>query len=146
MNLRSVLDSDVFRVSVLVVFFSFLLTAAMYGVVAVFVHGVELLTERIPYYVVVGALVFVVSMFVLEDPSESGLPIITTTTGLGIAGFLLVGFAWEGIRFGWLNRELLLSSNLVLYFLAAALICTATGYWGLHHWREFAEPEAAEPE
>lgn len=141
MDPRSVLESDVFRVSVLVVFFTVLLTAAMYGVVAVFVEGVQDLTSRIPYYVVVGALVFVVSMFVLEDPSESGLPIITTTTGLGISGFLLVGFAWEGVRFGFLNQEQLLASNLVLYFLAAALICTATGYWALHHWREFAEPD-----
>lgn len=139
MDLRSVLESDVFRVSVLVVFFSFLLTAAMYGVVAVFVEGVEELTARIPYYVVVGAVVFVVSMFVLEDPSESGLPIITTTTGLGIAGFLLVGFAWEGIRYAIFYPTELLASSLVLYFLAAALICTATGYWSLHHWREFAE-------
>lgn len=145
MNLRSALDNDVFRVSVLVVFFSFLLTAAMYGVVAVFVNGVENLTNRIPYYVVVGALVFVVSMFILEDPSESGLPIITTTTGLGIAGFLLVGFAWEGIRYSILYPTELLASSLVLYFLAAALICTATGYWSLHHWREFAETEPDQP-
>lgn len=139
MDLRSVLQSDVFRVSVLVVLFSFLLTAAMYGVVAVFVEGVENLTTRVPYYVVVGALVFVISMFVLEDPSESGLPIITTTTGLGVAGFLLAGFAWEGLRYAVYFPEKLLASSLVLYFLAAALICTATGYWSLHHWREFAE-------
>lgn len=142
MDLRSVVESDVFRVSVLVVFFSFLLTAALYGIVAVFVEGVTGLTSRIPYYVVVGAIVFVVSMFVLEDPRESGVPIITTTTGLGVAGFLLVGFAVEGVRYGWYNLTQLFSSKLVLYFLAAALICTATGYWALHHWREFAEPPA----
>lgn len=139
MNLRSVLASDVFRVSVLVVFFSVLLTAALYGFVAVFVNGVEALTGRIPYYVVVGAIVFVVSMFVLEDPAESGLPIITTTTGLGVAGFLLVGFASEGVRYAVMYPSELLASSLVLYFLAAALVCTATGYWSLHHWREFAE-------
>lgn len=146
MDLRSVLESDVFRVSVLVVFFSFLLTAAMYGVVAVFVEDVTGLTTRVPYYVVVGAVVFVVSMFVLENPSEAGLPIITTTTGIGVAGFLLVGFAWEGIRYAAIEPTELLASSLVLYFLAAALICTATGYWALHHWREFAEPEAVEAE
>jgi hypothetical protein len=32
----------------------------------------------------------------------------------------------------------IVASQVLVYFVAAALICTGVGVWGLRHWREFA--------
>ena len=44
----------------------------------------------------------------------------------------------EGVLFAFRNPELVFVSQLVYYFIAAALIGTGIGYWGVRHWREFA--------
>lgn len=95
--------------------------------------------SRLPVYVLLTAVVFVVALFALEDPAEPGVPVLTTTVSIGITAFALISLGGEGLVYLLARPGAVLTSQLVFYFLAAALICTAVAYWGLHHWREFVE-------
>jgi hypothetical protein len=125
------------RVVALVAAATVVLTAAFVGVVALVkgrAHGVG---GRVPFYVLAGAVVFVTTLVVLEDPMEGGLPILTTTVAVSVVGFALVALGGEGLVYAFSYPGKVFGSSLVVYFLAAALVCTGTVYWGLNHWREF---------
>lgn len=125
------------RVAVLVACSSVVLTAAFVGVVALLSGDVSGVSARLPYYLLGGAAVFVVAVFALEHPDGSGTPIITATLGVSILGFALLSLGGEGAIYAYRNPGDVFASQLVVYFLAAALVCTGTAYWGLNHWREF---------
>ncbi|MFB6162158.1 MAG: hypothetical protein ABEJ86_01780 [Halococcoides sp.] len=116
---------------------SLVLTASFLGIVALVSGEIADLPGRLPFYVLGAAVVFTVAMFALEDPGDHGVPIVTTTAALSVLGFVLLTFGAEGVRYAILNPTVVLTANVVVYFLAAGLICTALGYWALHHWREF---------
>jgi hypothetical protein len=107
-------------------------------VVAVVSGYADGVSNRLPYYVFGGAVVFVATMVYLENPNESGVPIFTSTLGLSVLGFTLISLSGEGVVYAARSPGEVLGSQLVVYFLAAALVCTGTAYWSLHHWREFA--------
>lgn len=113
------------------------LTAAFVGVVALVkgrAHGVG---GRVPFYVLGGAVIFVTTLVLLESPMEGGLPILTSTLGVSAVGFALIALGGEGLVYAFNYPGSVFGSSLVVYFLAAALVCTGTVYWGLNHWREF---------
>ncbi|MFW6437298.1 MAG: hypothetical protein ACOCYZ_06665 [Halococcoides sp.] len=116
---------------------SLVLTACFLGIVALLEGQIGTLQSRLPFYVLGAAVVFTVAMFALEDPTDHGVPIVTTTAALSVLGFVLLTFAAEGIYYTIYNPGKVFTANLIVYFLAAGLICTALGYWALHHWREF---------
>lgn len=125
------------RVVALVVAATVVLTAAFVGVVALvkgLAHGVG---GRVPFYVLGGAVVFVATLFLLENPMEGGLPILTSTVAVSAVGFALIALGGEGVVYAITYPHQVFGSSLVVYFLAAALVCTGTVYWGLNHWREF---------
>lgn len=126
------------RIGVLVAASTVVLTAAFVGVVAVFSGYADGASGRLPYYLFGGAVVFVVTMVYLENPNESGVPIFTTTTGLAVLGFALIALSGEGVFYASRYPGEVFASQLVVYFLAAALVCTGTAYWSINHWREFA--------
>lgn len=113
------------------------LTAAFVGVVALTQGQTPGVRNRLPFYVFGAAVIFVTTLVSLEDPEEGGLPILTTTVAVSVVGFTLLSLAGEGVRYAVQNPERVLGSSLVVYFLAAALVCTGTVYWGINHWREF---------
>lgn len=113
------------------------LTAAFVGIVALTEGETAGLRGRLPFYVFGGAVIFVVTLVSLEDPEEGGLPILTTTAAVSVVGFTLLGLAGEGFWYASRNTGRVFGSSLVVYFLAAALVCTGTVYWGINHWREF---------
>ena len=123
-----------------------IMTASFVGVVALVAGDMVGVTERIPYYVLVTAVAFVVSLLKLDDESIDGVTVLIATTGIAIGCGVLFALAFEGIRYGFYNPEELVASQLLVYFLAAALICTGLGVWALRHWREFTEYEDSEPE
>lgn len=114
-----------------------LLTAAFVGIVALGEGRTAGIRGRTPFYVFGGAVIFVTTLVSLEDPEEGGLPILTTTTAVSVVGFALLALAGEGFLYAGRNLENIFGSSLVVYFLAAALVCTGTVYWGINHWREF---------
>ncbi|MFB6270963.1 MAG: hypothetical protein ABEH83_13540 [Halobacterium sp.] len=114
-----------------------LLTAAFVGIVALGEGRTAGVSGRVPFYVFGGAVLFVATLVTLEDPEEGGVPILTTTVAVSVLGFALLALAGEGFLYAGRNPESVFGSSLVLYFVAAALVCTGTVYWALNHWREF---------
>lgn len=127
------------RVGLLVVASTFVLTAAFLGVVQLASGNVTGTGNRVPYYALGGAIVFVATMVALEDPGAGGLSVLTATIGVSVLGFALLTLGGEGFVYAVRNPRSIVGSHLVVYFLAAGLVCTGTAYWSLHHWREFAE-------
>lgn len=114
-----------------------LLTAAFVGVVALADGNTAGIAGRAPFYVLGGAVLFVATLVALEDPEEGGVPILTTTVAVAVLGALLLALAGEGVLYAGRNPGNVLGSSLVVYFVAAALVCTGAVYWALNHWREF---------
>jgi len=112
------------------------LTAAFVGVVALARGHTAGAANRVPFYALGGAVIFVATLVTLEDPEEGGVPILTSTVAVTVVGFVLLSLGGEGVLYGVRDRARL-GTSLVVYFLAAALVCTGTVYWGLNHWREF---------
>jgi len=118
-----------------------LLTCAFIGLLA-FVSGARPnVGSRLPYYVLVMGLVFVAAIFRLDDRDRPGTSVLTSVTVVSFVAFLLFGMAVEGVVYAVQNPGELVASQLIVYFTAAALICTGVSVWGLHHWREFATAE-----
>ncbi|WP_123537812.1 hypothetical protein [Halosimplex salinum] len=118
-----------------------LLTCAFVGLLA-FVSGARPdVGSRLPYYVLVMALVFVVAVFRLDDRDRQGTHVLSSVSAVSVVAFVLVGLAVEGVVYAVQNPGELVASQLIVYFAAAALICTGVSVWGLRHWREFASSE-----
>lgn len=113
------------------------LTAAFVGIVALVKGRAYGVGARVPFYVLGGAVVFVVTLVALENPMEGGLPILTSTVAVSVVGFALIALGGEGVIYAINYPGSVFGSSLVVYFLAAALVCTGTVYWGINHWREF---------
>jgi uncharacterized membrane protein len=125
------------RVGALVGGCTLVLTAAFVGVVAL-VSGLSPgLNTRLPVYVLVMAGSFVGTLLVVERRRRDGRQIIVTATGVGTAVFVLVALAGEGVSYAAANPAEVFDPTLILYLLAAGLIGTGLGYWGVRHWREF---------
>ncbi|WP_232687099.1 hypothetical protein [Halobacterium zhouii] len=126
------------RIAVLVAASTVLLTAAFVGVRSFLAGAAVGVSGRLPYYVFGGAVVFVVSMVYLEDPTRRGTQVFTSTASLSILGFTLIALGGEGVVYASRHPSELFGSQLVVYFLAAALVCTGSAYWSINHWRELA--------
>jgi drug/metabolite transporter (DMT)-like permease len=113
------------------------LTAAFLGVVSVVTGSVSAFEQRLPIYVLVAAFAFLAVILVLEDPEESGAPILASTVVIGVSALIGVSLAGEGLLYTLEKPDQVASSQVIFYFVAAALICTGLGYWAVHHWREF---------
>lgn len=125
------------RVSIAISACTLVLTASFLGLLAIISGKIDGVQSRIPWYLLLGALVFVATIVILENYGADGREIIVTSTVSGLTG-LVVGFlAVEGLFFTYRFPEEVFVSRLVVYFLAAGLIGTGVAYWSLRHWREF---------
>lgn len=113
-----------------------LVTSSLVGILAVTEGLVDGLGGRIPYYVLVAAVVFVGLLVALELELEDGARIITTSSVVATVALVVVSLSIEGLLFGVAYPDRLFS-NLLPYFLAAGLISTGLIIWALRHWREF---------
>lgn len=143
MNSDRFADLLLSRVFLTVAASTVLLTAAFVGI-AVVIEGqiVAGLTTRLPVYVLVFALAFIVSLLKLDNRNRDGMQILIATCGIGIVAALLFGLATEGAIYLAHEPETLLRRGLIVVFLAAGIICTGLGIWGVRHWREFVGPSA----
>lgn len=134
------------RIGAAVAGVTLVVTAALIGVVALFSGETTSLNDRFPYYILITGIAFVVTLWKLDEESVDGVTVLIATTGIAIGAGILIAFAIEGLRFGLLNPSEIVASQLIVYFVAAALFCTGFGMWFLRHWREFtADFEDAEP-
>ena len=121
------------------------LTAAFVGVLALVNGGNDGVGGRLPIYVLAMAVAFVAFLFAAEQRLErrsrsvDGRRVIVTAGGFAVTVLLAVALSGEGVVYAVRNPDQVVASEVSLYFLAAGLIGTGLGYWGLRHWREFAE-------
>lgn len=131
------------RVGFLIVASTALLTASFVGVLAFVSGGITGVQGRIPWYLVVAATTFVSTIVLLEAYGSDGRMIMLTSVITTTITLVFVPLAVEGLLFASRRPEKILGSQLVLYFVAAGLIGTGLGYWGLKHWREFTAGSSA---
>lgn len=124
--------------AVLVAVSTAIVTAAFIGVVALATGAAGPVTDRLPFYVLVMALVFVVFVFLIDTRASDGQTVIISSIGVALLSFLIVLLSGEGLLFLVNRPDELLASQLIIYLLSAGLVCTGLAYWGLRHWREFA--------
>lgn len=112
-------------------------TAAFIGIVAMISGGAANVTARLPFYVLVMAVVFTAFVFLIDARASDGATVIVSSIGVALLGFLVVFLSGEGVVFLFNNPDALLASHLIVYLVSAGLVCTGLAYWGLRHWREF---------
>ncbi|MDG5776087.1 hypothetical protein VB773_01770 [Haloarculaceae archaeon H-GB2-1] len=108
-----------------------------------FVRGdVVGVSARLPLYVLVLAIAFVVAIFQLTQYEVDGKTALVGAVGVGLLSFLLALTAGEGVAFTARYPAQVFNPQLILYVVAAALITTGTGYWLLSYWRDLAAARA----
>lgn len=142
MDLSSTYQNATLRVWGLILASTVVLTVSFIGVVAFVTGFVSTIERRLSIYVLITAIIFVIVLISLEDEDAPGWPVIVTSVTIAVLGFLLVTLSGEGLRYAMANPAELVSSQLVFYFVAAALFCSGVGFWALHHWREFTTEQA----
>lgn len=118
---------------------TFVLTSAFLGVLSLMTGGVIEVGTRLPFYLVVAGAVFVGTVVLLEEHGAEAEVILMTAVVTGVLALAAVSLGVEGVVFAVNNPERVFVSQLVLYFIAAALIGTGLAYWGINHWREFTD-------
>lgn len=139
MDIETTVSNAKFRVGGLILASTVVLTASFIGLVAFLTGFVSAIEQRLPIYVLLTAIIFVVVLVSLDNEDAPGRPVIVTTITVAALGFLLLTLSGEGLRYAVAKPDELVSSQLVFYFVAAALFCSGVGFWALHHWREFTE-------
>ena len=133
------------RVFAIMIACTLVLTSSFVGILALISGEIEAPLGRAPWYLVFGAMIFVVTIVVLEAYGANGTEIIVTATVNGVLGVIIAGLTVEGILYVWQNPGDVIVSQLVIYFLAAGLLGSGIAYWALHHWREFAGNRGKSP-
>lgn len=125
------------RIVLLISISTIFLTASFMGILA-FVSGATMdVSDRLPWYLVIGAATFVGSIVLLEHAESEGYTIIVTTIVTSVIMFILTLLAVEGVIFSLRHPEVVINSQTILYLLSAAMVGVGLGYWGFNHWREF---------
>jgi hypothetical protein len=131
------------RASGAVVASTVVLTASFVGVVSFLTSAATGVGARLPFYVLAMAITFAGTIFFLDEPTADGTRVIVATLGVSVASFVFTALSAEGFVYAIRFPERMLASNLLVYFVAAGLICTGLAFWALRHWREFAGENAA---
>jgi hypothetical protein len=130
-------DGFLLRVGVLIVIATVFLTASFVGVVGFISGDIRGFGGRVPWYIVAAAVTFVASVVLLEEQGAAGRPIMITAAFFTMLIFAVALLGTEGLIHILTNPELIVASDVILYFLSAALFAVGVGYWAFNHWREF---------
>ena len=124
------------QASLFVVASTVALTASFLGLVGLLTGDVAGLTGRLPFYVLVTAVVFVAAIVFFETELRDAQRILVLAVLTAAMAFLVVTFGGEGLTYLVQNHEEVVASHLLFYILSAGLIGTGLGYWALQHWPE----------
>ncbi|WP_247007951.1 hypothetical protein [Halorientalis litorea] len=127
------------RAGALVAICTLVLTASFVGVVAIVSGQVADISVRLPGYVLAMAAAFVGTILLLEAQGYDGPTIIVLAGVTALGTFVAITLGSEGIVYAVRNPQQVVASQFLLYFLAAGLIGTGLGYWGINHWQELVE-------
>lgn len=116
------------------------LTLAFFGFVAFLTVSTPGLASRIPFYVLGMATVFVAGIIVMEQHARrrEAQRVLWAASAISLLGFLFLTLAGEGLLYAARNPDTALASERVLYVIAAGLIGTGIGYWGVQYWKDIA--------
>lgn len=112
------------------------LTASFVGLVALLSGQADGLAGRLALYVLCTATAFVGTILVYETQGVDGMTVLPTAGGVALCTFLFLTLGGEGVVYITRHPEQLLGSQLGCYFLAAGMVGTGLGYWGIKHWQE----------
>jgi hypothetical protein len=138
MAVRTTRRERLVRTGGLVVGCTAVLTASFVGLAALLTGASEGVAGRVPLYILAMAVAFVASVVGLEEALSGPRRVIVTAAIVALAGFVFVTLSVEGLVHAVAHPGRIVASQLLAYFLAAGLIGTGVGYWGLNHWREMA--------
>lgn len=127
------------RAGLFVVLSTVALTASFLGVVGLFSGRVSGLTTRLPFYVLVMALCFVVAIIFFESVFRQAEQVLVTAVVIGVLSLVFVALGGEGVIYLLRNTEQVVASHLLFYILSAGLIGTGICYWALQHWTELSD-------
>ena len=137
-------DRQWVRAAGVILAFTVLLTAGFVGVLRLIQVGTEGTGTRLPLYTLVMAAAFVASIYAFARYGADARTVLFSATGFGVAAFVLVGLAVEGVVYAVTSPGVVFGSQILVYFLAAGLIGTGIGYWLVAYWRDLAAVRAAE--
>ncbi|WP_136715856.1 hypothetical protein [Halorientalis salina] len=126
------------RAGALVAICTLVLTASFVGLVALLSGQAPGVSGRLPLYVLGMATAFVGTILLFEAQGIDGRTIIATAGSVALGTFIFLTLGGEGIVHVVRNPGQVVASQLLFYFLAAGMIGTGLGYWGIQHWHELA--------
>jgi len=124
------------RAGALVAVCTLVLTASFVGLVALLSGEAPGVSDRLPLYVLGMATAFVGTILLFEAQGVDGRTIMATAGSVALGTFVFLTLGSEGVVHAVENPGQVVASQLVFYFLAAGLIGTGLGYWGIRHWQE----------
>lgn len=127
------------RAGAFVVVSTVALTASFLGIVGLFTGRVGGLSARLPYYVLLMAVCFVVTIIAFESVLRQAQQILLGAVGATALALVFVVLGGEGVIYLLQHTEQVVTSHLLFYIMSAGLIGTGLCYWALQHWSELAE-------
>ncbi len=124
------------RVGMLIVACTAALTLSFFGLMAFAAGGSTGFEHRVPLYVLAMSLAFVAGIVGLDKGRRDGRSILVYSVVVAGATFTFLLLGGEGALYAVRNPDQALASRRVLYLIAAGLMATGLGYWGLRHWRD----------
>lgn len=126
------------RVGWLVAASTLVLTFAFFGLLAFASTEPSGIGGRVPYYVFGAAVTFAAALIGLDRRARDGKNLLVVAAAFAFVAFVFVTLGIEGIAYAFRRPSEALAVQKVLYVIAAALVSTGLGYWGINHWRELA--------
>lgn len=112
------------------------LTATFLGIVGLASGTVGGTVDRLPLYVLAGAVVFVGTLLVEDHAGQRGHKVLGLAVVASLAGFTLTALGAEGIIYALKYPGDVVASHLFVYLLSAAIIASGLAYWSVENWRE----------
>lgn len=127
------------RVGMLVVGCTAALTLSFVGLFAFVTGQAAGVVDRVPYYALGMAVVFVTAIIGLEQRRRTPrdgreVPVVATIVAVIAFAFLTLG--GEGFVYAARSPNQALAAQRFLYLVAAGLISTGIGYWGVRNRRD----------
>lgn len=139
MDWGSASDRQWVRASAVILGFTAVLTADFVGILALIERSNLDVASRVPVYSLAMAGAFVATIYSFSRYGADARTVLLSATGFGVAAFVLVGLAVEGVVYALTSPGRAFDSQVVIYFLAAGLMGTGVGYWLVAYWRDLVE-------
>ena len=121
------------RVGVFVLSCTGALTLSFVGLVAFATGNTPGVIDRVPYYVLGTATVFVAAIVLLEQRRRDGHSVLATAAVAGAVSLVFLTLGGEGLGYALRSPSEAFAAQQFPYLVAAGLIGTGIGYWGTQH-------------